>query len=969
MSPTFNSQARFVIGVLLCGVLGWPVFVYPQAAAEDAAADKLVPPKRLVEAGVFKPHQGELAERTSLRWASVLALFEPEPWPEEAEDSPPPAALPHKAAELIRQSEVASQTGQPYRAVQLLREAEMLSSGHLAVTRALGLAYAESGNLTRSARYLRKVIANQPDDLEAVLLLARHAAQAGHIQRTLTYCKALEQAQAHVLADYYRALALARQNYTTAASERLASALDASKGIDLDALNRKADTPAFFLRELAVLEQTSPQLRIQQGDWLLQSGAYEQADQAYASVELKGQADRFALTARRAYLALLAQDRAAAIDHVLPLMAHPEAAVSDTDLIVYLLEQGVSADRLAKRLEALMDTQGVTLPRLAALSKVSDQPDLLKPISTWLSFAPATPERLAQAAALFSFDDRQPGDAKALSELLRLMTSHMAQSPEDASDVAHAAINELNAPVTLLRAIQSGAVTHPPTVYADLIVAIGYASAGRLHDAQKRYAAIYASGQGLEEQVRLPLVRTHLALGQGERALSLLGEINPDMPRAEFALAIRAMAAADQVQQALALVEQRAKVHGKQLKLDVLRIELIAQLGRPLQACNLLLRLISSHPDDESLYRLGIDLAYEYRMSFDRLTDADRMRQAFLARLISNLPDSLLAQVSRAQGIKSNPAKVSEAEAILLNLLEAYPGHLSVLPLLVELYDETGDKASAEAMFSRYAQALGPGVNRGLIVAERAIERKHKRQALQALDEVLALDEEGVLPGPAMSADQALALLQSLESVDGERDTDALYLAMIRRFPDHAGLNNALGYRWVVEDKNLLQAKAMIERALKSNPTSYSILDSLAWAQYKLGRFDQAHATQSRSLVLLEQWLARFRRPGFDLPADIASDFGATTAILNDHMGDILYRRGDGRKAIAHWRTAQEQAYTEEQMQIDPELRTLGVRLKAKIDAMAADQPVPVAEVPGPASHGPEGHPAEMRPAEAAPEG
>ena len=54
------------------------------------------------------------------------------------------------------------------------------------------------------------------------------------------------------------------------------------------------------------------------------------------------------------------------------------------------------------------------------------------------------------------------------------------------------------------------------------------------------------------------------------------------------------------------------------------------------------------------------------------------------------------------------------------------------------------------------------------------------------------------------------------------------------------------------------------------------------------------------------------------------------------------------------------QRYDEEEMMFDPELRSLGARLKAKIDALAKDEPVPVSPVPGPDAHGPAGHPADL---------
>lgn len=968
MSRARLNRSLVVTTALLACLFAWPSAVSAQADRKPGDKSAVVPPQVLVDAGLLSVVEGQFAERANLAWAEVLASLEPTPWP-EAQDIKPAIALPHEAAELLNQSESALKNGKTFRAVQLLREAEAIAPNHPKVQRALGLAYAESGNLTRAAHLLRTIAASDRDDVEALLLLARHAARSGELETTMAYCQALQQAKAPVVADYYLATVLSDLGYAAAASERLGSVLDAIDTLDLDKLSEQGKAPALLLRELMVIHQITPQLRIELGDFLLRSGADQRAAEVYAAIELADAPARHALIARRVYLALRGDDQTTAIDQVIALLSRPEVSEVDAKLIRYLRDQGVPAESLTARLEAMLKRSGITLPRLLALSQVADKQRLIDPINNWLSAGPVTPDRLSQAVALLAFDDTKPADAKALADLLKLVTNLMRQSPEQASTYAHAAIEHIDAPVTLLRAIRSEAFAAEPSDDDRLLSAVVYEQTGRLRDALSAYEPLLAAEAALSQQVLVPVVRLHLALGQGEQAHELVGEPEIDANRIKFDLAVRAMAAAGKPHAALDLLDQRIKARGKQLHLDLLRIEMIAQMGQPQQACNLLLRLISSQPSDAALYRLGIDLAYDYRTDFNRIADADRMRRAFLTRLISNLPEAPLSRISMAQNIMSNPARVDEAEKLLLQVLKDEPENTGALSLLVELYGLTGDEVAGQAMFDRYTQAIRPGVTRALVTAERAVALEQMDRAAAVLDEVIKLDEQGVLPGPALTGNQASTLLQYLEAADANRDTDALYVAMVRRFPDHAGLNNALGYRWAVQDKNLFQAKAMIARALKDNPTSHSIIDSLAWVQYKLGEFDEAKATQSRALMVLQALLARIRGPQFDLPDEIAAEFAATTAILNDHMGDILYKLGQPREALAHWRVAAKQRYTEEEMRFDPELHTLEARLKAKIDAMAKDQPVPVAPVPGPESHGPEGHPSDLVPAEQAPGG
>lgn len=924
----------------------------PVSAQGEKSID---PPQVLVDADVISLQHTEPVVHASMSWGEVVKTIEPAPRLDV--QAKPAGALSPLAADLLSQARQAIDQGEAYRAVQVLREAEKLEPDHPQVIRAMGLAFAESGNLTRAAEYLRVVAAADRDDVEALLLLARHAAQSQSINQVLTHTLALEKTEVPaLLADHYRAMALARLGYTTAATDRLSNVIEASEALDLDRLDDQAAMPAVVRQELRVLKAIAPRLRIELGDHYLKSGQYEQAAKAYEAVKLEDPTARHALAARRIYLSLLAGDRGEAVDRVIALLRHDDVIVDDAWLIDYLVKQGVASETIAVRITELLSDKGVVLPRLVALSLVANKDVVLQQVGVWLNSGAVSAERLRQAVTLVQFDDNNPADAEPLAKLLGLLATRIKQTPEEALQLTRAAVSQIDAPVTLLRAVQSEAFAVQKGPYRQLVSAVTYESTGRRPDALKGYLQLLESEEAIARQVKLPAVRLLLAMDRGEEAKAQIGAPDIEGDWQTLELSLRALAASGQAREALTAIDQYIKVNGKQLNSDVLRIEMIAQMGQPQEACNLLLRLISSNPNEESLYLLGIDLAYDYRAFFSRMTDADRMRRAFLARLISNLPDSTLSRIGMAQNIMTNPARRDEAEQLLIKVLDEKPDNAGALSLLVDLYDQAGDEFAAEQAHDRYMQALSPGISRALLIAERAVEMKQMDKAVGELERVLELEKQGVLPGRAMTGDDASILLRHFEAADPDRDTDALYLSMVRRFPDDAALNNALGYRWVVENKNLRQAEAMIQRALKQEPVNHSLLDSLAWVQYKLGQFEKAEATQRRSLEQLALFQVRFR--------GIEEEMGATTAILNDHMGDIFYKQGNARQALVHWRTAMDQEYTEQDMQLDPELRTLADRLKAKLDALDKGLDVPVAEVPGPEAHGPEGHPADREDAQ-----
>ena len=99
--------------------------------------------------------------------------------------------------------------------------------------------------------------------------------------------------------------------------------------------------------------------------------------------------------------------------------------------------------------------------------------------------------------------------------------------------------------------------------------------------------------------------------------------------------------------------------------------------------------------------------------------------------------------------------------------------------------------------------------------------------------------------------------------------------------PDQPLVLNYLGYSLVERRENLDEALEMIERAVEGDPDSGYIVDSLAWALFRLGRFDEALPHMERAVELM--------------PSD---------PILNDHLGDVYWALGRYREARFQWRRA-----------------------------------------------------------------
>jgi len=120
---------------------------------------------------------------------------------------------------------------------------------------------------------------------------------------------------------------------------------------------------------------------------------------------------------------------------------------------------------------------------------------------------------------------------------------------------------------------------------------------------------------------------------------------------------------------------------------------------------------------------------------------------------------------------------------------------------------------------------------------------------------------------------------------DAGRDADAerTMRQLIDGDPGNAEALNYLGYLLANHGRQLDEAVRLVQRALEADPGNPSYLDSLGWAYFHRGDMDQA-----------EKYLAPAAQ---QLPRN---------AVIQDHLGDVLAKRGRWPDAIAAWTRALE---------------------------------------------------------------
>lgn len=238
----------------------------------------------------------------------------------------------------------------------------------------------------------------------------------------------------------------------------------------------------------------------------------------------------------------------------------------------------------------------------------------------------------------------------------------------------------------------------------------------------------------------------------------------------------------------------------------------------------------------------------------------------------------------------------------------------SALGLLTvaEILDQTGQNEQADALFARVPEDSPFGYVARLRLAENRQERGDLPGALAALDRLARAYPDRIDALTTMGnflrvaeryAESAAAYGRALERIGAapeRRHWSVFYARGIaferaknwpeaeRHFkralelqPEQPDVLNYLAYTWVDRGENLIEAERMLRRAVEQRPNSGHIVDSLGWAFFRLGRYEEAVPLLERAVELL--------------PED---------AVILDHLGDGYWRVGRRREAAFQWERA-----------------------------------------------------------------
>lgn len=327
----------------------------------------------------------------------------------------------------------------------------------------------------------------------------------------------------------------------------------------------------------------------------------------------------------------------------------------------------------------------------------------------------------------------------------------------------------------------------------------------------------------------------------------------------------------------------------------IAHVQILSQLERYDDALALLERSFGTEPEPE-LQAIRTQLEAKTPLAFDVVRTAkDGIAEVFftIAVALNGEAENAYTLIYARAANNLNP---NHSEAILLSagLLE----QLAQYELAGETYAlvPKDHPAYHAAEMGRAETLRALGKTEESVAALKALSESHANLVIVHLAYGDSLRRDERFEEAAAAYDAAAALVPvpnerhwglfysrgvAHERSDQWAKAEADFRKALELNPDQPQVLNYLGYSFVDRGENLDEALAMIERAVAARPDAGYIIDSLAWAYFRLGRFDDALPQMERA-SLLE-------------PVD---------PVVTDHLGDVYWAVGRQLEAQFQWRRA-----------------------------------------------------------------
>ena len=382
-----------------------------------------------------------------------------------------------------------------------------------------------------------------------------------------------------------------------------------------------------------------------------------------------------------------------------------------------------------------------------------------------------------------------------------------------------------------LEQIRAFVARHPDSLDARMELILLLVKAKRFDEAEKHIGSI-AAGE------RTPMVdyyhaRALIGMQRRAEAIPLLQKAIQAMPDFVEALVELAYAYEQQKQwnEARTIYEKLLKLQVSEQDVCLRLVHLSLRLNQPEKA----LKYFRKGPDAAAFKLTAISMFLESR----HYLQAERLLKEMLDE--PGVPPDVFLMLA---GIARDQRRDTElALSWLARIPASSPTAVQAEGLKAQILADAGKEKEALASVCNLQQRHAR--NETLLLLEvRLLAR------LKAVDEALARARQAVEIVPE-SSELAFTLGSLLDSLGKRDEAMKVMQGIIASHPEHYQALNYVGYSLAVQGKDLEHALELLQRADRLAPDQFFIVDSLAWALFRLGRTEEALQNIRRAVALV----------------------------------------------------------------------------------------------------------------------
>ena len=372
---------------------------------------------------------------------------------------------------------------------------------------------------------------------------------------------------------------------------------------------------------------------------------------------------------------------------------------------------------------------------------------------------------------------------------------------------------------------------HPDSLDARMELILLLVKAKRFDEAEKHIGSI-AAGE------RTPMVdyyhaRALIGMQRRAEAIPLLQKAIQAMPDFVEALVELAYAYEQQKQwnEARTIYEKLLKLQVSEQDVCLRLVHLSLRLNQPEKA----LKYFRKGPDAAAFKLTAISMFLESR----HYLQAERLLKEMLDE--PGVPPDVFLMLA---GIARDQRRDTElALSWLARIPASSPTAVQAEGLKAQILADAGKEKEALASVRNLQQRHAR--NETLLLLEvRLLAR------LKAMDEALARARQAVEIVPE-SSELPFTLGSLLDSLGKRDEAMKVMQGIVASHPEHYQALNYVGYSLAVQGKDLEHALELLQRADRLAPDQFFIVDSLAWALFRLGRTEEALQNIRRAVALV----------------------------------------------------------------------------------------------------------------------